>query len=781
MVVGLNAVDNTATLAVLDDLPAYTDLYITDLGWDAGTNAFTSSLTGDGVTQWSVSAPIPKGTLLRFTFPSSVSVPALTNLSTSADLSGDLADLFGYTVTDPINLAGDQVFVFQDFGASPYFLSGSNNSSGTVDATNWNTGIVASLRDSMLPNGTGSQNALTNGVNAIGLPGGASQQDNVFYSGPSTQTDRAGWLARFMNVSNWSGDDTGTGSVATALGTQFTLGAPAPTITSASYDAWNTELTITGTGLSSAHTIAWSKFTLTGEGSGSHTLSTPNSTMYVYGNQGSVNVNFDDWEALSGILNKTGSSSTGGTTYNLAVAAGWNTTVGSAPASTTIALTVNRVNDPRVTYATYDSGTGVLSVSGFGIPSRAGAANDIDASKFTITGQSGATRTLSATPSVERYSSSSFALNLGLADRAAVNLLLDKNGTSSTGGTTYNLAAAEDWSAGANPAVVIADLTGNGVSVSGVIPPTTTSSTTTTSTTTTTTIEPTTTSTTTTTEPSTTTTTTTTIEPTTSTTSSTSSTTTSTTIAPTTSSSTSTSTPVPTTVVVTDPTTSSSTSTPTTQAPTSTSSSTSSTSMPAPSTPSSAPTSATPIVGSPLVDGSPTTAAELTTTTLASPTTAQSAVQPSTTVAVSSELGSGGAPDMPAPVFSAPAAADGVEAGEAVEVIGSEFEVASSARIEFQSTPIHLATVRVDETGSFRVTVQIPAGTVGDHHLVVIGRNRSGNEQVISLPITVSTPAEVTSELALTGAATTELGVRAVSVLAAGCCLVLAGRRRRKV
>src|SRR3546814_13290518 len=41
-------------------------------------------------------------------------------------------------------------------------------------------------------------------------------------------------------------------------------------------------------------------------------------------------------------------------------------------------------------------------------------------------------------------------------------------GTSSTDGTTYNLAADEDWAAGAAVGVVIADMTGNGITVSNV-------------------------------------------------------------------------------------------------------------------------------------------------------------------------------------------------------------------------------------------------------------------------------------------------------------------------
>ena len=53
-------------------------------------------------------------------------------------------------------------------------------------------------------------------------------------------------------------------------------------------------------------------------------------------------------------------------------------------------------------------------------------------------------------------------LSLSATDKAAINQIVNKNGTSSTSATTYNLAAAEDWAAGADAAVVVADTTGNG-------------------------------------------------------------------------------------------------------------------------------------------------------------------------------------------------------------------------------------------------------------------------------------------------------------------------------
>jgi hypothetical protein len=227
VVLGWNAVADTITFATLVDLPSGTVITITDKGWDQATNAFTTSATGDGEVTWTTSTSIPAGTVLRVFLGGTDAPTTLTNLTTSADLSGDIA-VSAYTVLDPVIASGDGVFLYQDASANPYFLFGLNNSGGTVDASNWNTSIGATLRDSMLPNGAGSQNALTNGATAVGLPGGASQQDNVHYTGATTSADRATWLARVANAANWSGDDTGaiTGSYGTSLSVAVPNTAP---------------------------------------------------------------------------------------------------------------------------------------------------------------------------------------------------------------------------------------------------------------------------------------------------------------------------------------------------------------------------------------------------------------------------------------------------------------------------------------------------------------------------------------------------------------------------
>src|SRR5690606_11694156 len=132
-------------------------------------------------------------------------------------------------------------------------------------------------------------------------------------------------------------------------------------------------------------------------------------------------------------------------------------------------VTVSNVAVPAITSATYNASTGALAVTGTGLLKSNGATNDIVANKFTFTGQAGSTYTLTDTANTEVTSNTAFTLTLSLIDRDAVNLLLNKNGTSSIGGTTYNLAAAEDCAPGADAAVVVADLTGNGITASNAV------------------------------------------------------------------------------------------------------------------------------------------------------------------------------------------------------------------------------------------------------------------------------------------------------------------------
>ncbi|ANG62755.1 hypothetical protein A8C75_09855 [Marinobacterium aestuarii] len=292
----------------------------------------------------------------------------------------------------------------------------------------------------------------------------------------STTFDVSGLFAGTLNVagdSSWENIDevriSGTDLDVDIDNLDFgaAVAAAPPTITRATYNAATGVLTATGTNMTTGDNIDVSTLTLTGEGGSTYTLTDSSNVTASSSTTFSVTLSATDKAALNLIANRNGSSSTGGTTFNLAAADDWNANVTAGDtADATNAVTVSSVATPTISRATYDADTGAMVVSGSDFLSRSGASNDIVASKFTLTGEGGATYTLTDTANVEVTSGTSFTLTLSATDLAQLNLIMNNNGTSSTGATTYNLAAAEDWAAGADVTVAVADLTSNGITVS---------------------------------------------------------------------------------------------------------------------------------------------------------------------------------------------------------------------------------------------------------------------------------------------------------------------------
>ena len=203
-----------------------------------------------------------------------------------------------------------------------------------------------------------------------------------------------------------------------------------PSVTSATYDASTGVLAVTAANMTTGDTVDNSKLFLTGEGGNIYTLTTSNVTASS-ATAFSVTLNAVDKLNINGILNNNGTSSVGATTYNLAAAANWDATAAAPADLTGNGITVSNVSSPTITSATYDSATGVLTVTGTNLVKNIGASNDIDVSKLTITGEGGATHTLT-TSSVEITSGTSFSATLNGSDQLAMSQIVNKNGTSST-------------------------------------------------------------------------------------------------------------------------------------------------------------------------------------------------------------------------------------------------------------------------------------------------------------------------------------------------------------
>ena len=260
----------------------------------------------------------------------------------------------------------------------------------------------------------------------------------------------------------------GNTDIADATNAVTVSNVAAPAITSATYNASSGALVITGSGFlkltGATNDIVANKFTLTGEGGSTYTLTDTANVEITSDTAFTLTLSATDKAAANLIVNKNGTSSTNATTYNLAAAEGW--AAGSAATHADLTgngLTASNVAAPTLTSATYDEASGTLVITGTGFLKLNGATNDIDVSKLKIAGDS-TEYTLTST-SVEITSATSFSVTLNANDKTALATRLNKAGTSSTGNVTYNLAGAEDWAAGADAAVNVADLTGNGITV----------------------------------------------------------------------------------------------------------------------------------------------------------------------------------------------------------------------------------------------------------------------------------------------------------------------------
>ncbi|WP_165872461.1 Ig-like domain-containing protein [Shewanella frigidimarina] len=358
--------------------------------------------------------------------------PSITSANYDAN-TGILA------VTAPSMTAGDAIDV------SKLTLTGRNDDTYTLTSSNVTASsssafsVTLNAADKLAINGLLNQNGF-DAINGSVYNLAAAANWNVTKSSPADLTGNG------ITVSNVS----------------------APTITSATYDSSTHILTATGTnlvGLPGANNdISVSLLTLTAEGGATYTLTSPDVETSSTSSF-SVTLNTTDYGVVETIFNKNGNSSTSGTTYNLAAADDWNSEItGGNIADASNGVTVSNVPSPSISSATYDVSTGMLVVTGSGLLSKTGGGNDIDISKFTLTGDA-SSHTLTSN-SVEITNGSSFSVTLNSTDKNELISRLNKNGTSSTGAVTYNIAAAEDWNTGADLAINIADLTGNGITVS---------------------------------------------------------------------------------------------------------------------------------------------------------------------------------------------------------------------------------------------------------------------------------------------------------------------------
>ncbi|MBE9398610.1 DUF4347 domain-containing protein [Pontibacterium sp. N1Y112] len=406
--------------------------------WSAGADASVNVVdaTGNGITVSNVTAP----TITSSTYNAATGVLVVTGTN--------FVNHFGASNDVDISL-----LTFTGEGSGSYTLT----SASDVEITSA-TSFTVTLSGADKTNVDGLLNN-----------NGTSSNDTTTYN--------------LAAADNWMAGAAATSNIVDATGNGITVSNVAgPTLTSATCDAASGTLVVTGTNIQAnggGADIDASLFTLTGEGGATYTLTDTADVERDSLTQFTLNLSATDQAALNQIINKDGTTSTSGTTFNLAAADDWNTSVtaGDTADATGNGITVSNVAAPTITSATYDATAGALVVTGTGLLQLSGGSNDVDVSKLTFTGEGGATYTLTDSSDVEITSGTAFSVSLSANDQAALNQIINKDGTSSTSGTTYNLAAAEDWAAGADASVNVVDATGNGITVSNVAAPTITSAT----------------------------------------------------------------------------------------------------------------------------------------------------------------------------------------------------------------------------------------------------------------------------------------------------------------
>jgi len=272
-------------------------------------------------------------------------------------------------------------------------------------------------------------------------------------------------VADDWNSNVTAGDTSDTTSNAVTVSS-----TPTPAITSTTYDANTGVLTVTGTGFTkfngATNDINVSKLTFTGEGSSTYTLTNGSGVEITNGTTFSITLNATDKAAVNLITNKNGTSSTNATTYNVSAAEDWTNGADSAVnvVDTTNAITTSNVPVPTITSATYSSYTSTLTVTGTGFLKANGSNNDVNITKLAIKGQGASSYTLTNTTGVEITSGTEFSVVLNGTDTNGVNALINKDGLKAIDNTVYNLAAAEDWTNGADAATTTTvDATGNAI------------------------------------------------------------------------------------------------------------------------------------------------------------------------------------------------------------------------------------------------------------------------------------------------------------------------------
>lgn len=215
-------------------------------------------------------------------------------------------------------------------------------------------------------------------------------------------------------------------------------------ISDADYDSGTGILEINGSGFSGSNDAFPTKITIKGEGGISYELTNATPPGSVTGSKATLNITGIDRAFMNALLDDNGTNSSSGDTYELIADTLWN-----GPGSEyqeLIEINVSNFAAPEITSSSYNYSNGKFVVTGTGFASDATDDNDVDISKFTVTGFNSESYNLDlSSGDFEVTSDQEFIFFVEGDDKLEVDSLLNLEGVSASDGTTYNMAALEDW------------------------------------------------------------------------------------------------------------------------------------------------------------------------------------------------------------------------------------------------------------------------------------------------------------------------------------------------
>lgn len=237
----------------------------------------------------------------------------------------------------------------------------------------------------------------------------------------------------------------------------FPLIDPVPEISSATYNASTGELLVTGINFAGLdgpfNDIDATKIKITGSGGGTFIPDEIYSVEIIDEVSFKIVFTGSDFTQVNSLLNRNGFTAWDSSPYHIDFAVGWNPgAISGSPEDSGTPIWVSGVVSPTLTSATYDSESGILTLTGTNFQAISG--DDINVILITL-GDGTLYYPLSpATPNVEINSSTAANITVAPSDRVKLNSILNSNGNLSATGGSYKIQLSSGWNGFSEPELI---------------------------------------------------------------------------------------------------------------------------------------------------------------------------------------------------------------------------------------------------------------------------------------------------------------------------------------